>query len=98
MFLEFLTLVVLALVLLVKYGTSAHMVKLNQRQLELENKCKEFQGRYRTLVQERKAAEGEEKELKAILQGLENRLNDLKGKLSEQEERNRELQGRLFDS
>jgi chromosome segregation ATPase len=73
------------------------MVKLNQRQLELENKCKEFQGRYRTLVQERRVAEGEEKELRAILQGLENRLGSLRVELSEQEERNRELQGRLFD-
>jgi len=94
MFLEVLTLIVLVGVLLTKYGTSVHIQKLNQRQLELENSCKQFRSRLRALKQERTAIDAEERELQPGLRALETQLDELRGKLQEQEERNRELQDR----
>lgn len=97
MFLEVVTLGSLAGVLLVKYGTAARLIKLNQRQLELEKLCREHQGRCRTLVNERKAAEGEVRDIQGTLERLETRLEELKAELVEQEGRNQDLQERLLD-
>jgi len=97
MVLEVVTLVVLALVLIVKYGTSAHLVKLNQRQLELDNECQQHQSRYKALVTERKASEGEERNIQTNIAKLEAQLEDVRNELAEQEERNRELQDRAMD-
>lgn len=97
MVLEIITLAVLALVLLVKYGTTAHLVKLNQRQLELENNCQQFQTRYKALVTERKAAEGEERNIQTNIAKLEAQLEEVKQELQDQEERNRDLQTRALD-
>ena len=97
MVLEVITLIVLAMVLVVKYGTSAHLVKLNQQQLELDNVCQQHQSRYKVLVTERKASEGEEGNIQANIAKLEAQLEDVKSELAEQEERNRELQDRAMD-
>lgn len=95
MVLETITLVVLASVLLIKYGTSTHISKMNQRHLELQNQCQEYQGKHNSLMQERKAAEGEERDLRLKMASLETNLEDLRGELEEQDERNRELQDRI---
>lgn len=97
MVLEVITLGILALVLVVKYGTTAHLAKLHHRQLELDNECQQYQSRYKALVSERKAAEGEEKNIQANIVKLEVQLEDVRVQLSEQEERNRELQDRGGD-
>ena len=97
MVLEVITLAVLALVLIVKYGTSAHLAKLNQRQLELDNECQQYQSRYKALVTERKASEGEERNIQANIAKLEAQLEDIRSELNEQEERNRDLQDRSMD-
>lgn len=97
MVLEVITLIILAMVLVVKYGTSAHLVKLNQRQLELDNVCQQHQSRYKALVTERKASEGEERNIQANIAKLESQLEDARSELAEQEERNRELQDRAMD-
>ena len=96
MVLELITLVILAIVLLVKYGTSAHIVKLNQRQLVLDNECQQHQTRYTALVKERKAAEGEERNIRMNITKLEARLEEVRSELAEQEERNRDLQDRAL--
>jgi chromosome segregation ATPase len=96
MVLELITLAILAIVLIVKYGTSAHIVKLNQRQLVLDNECQQHQSRYKVLVKERKAAEGEERNIRTNIAKLEARLEEVRGELAEQEERNRDLQDRAL--
>jgi len=95
MVLETLTLIVLASALLIKYGTSTHLSKLNQRQIELQNLCQEYQGRHNSLVEEHKVAEQEERDLKLKIASLETNLEDLQGGLEEQEERNRKLSDRI---
>ena len=97
MILETITLAVLGVVLLVKYGTATHIAKLNQRELELKNICQEFRGRQKSLLEERKAAEHEERDLRAKMAGLETNLEDLRSELQEQDERNRELRDRIAD-
>jgi len=97
MVLEVITLAILAVVLLVKYGTTAHLVKLNHRQLELENACQQSQSRYKALVTERRAAEGEEKNLQTNIAKLEAQLEEVRAELTDQEERNRDLQDRTFE-
>lgn len=97
MVLEVITLAILAVVLLVKYGTTAHLVKLNQRQLELENECQQSQSRYKALVNERRAAEGEEKNIQTNIAKLEAQLEEVRAELTDQEERNRDLQDRTFE-
>jgi len=96
MVLELITLAILAIVLIVKYGTSAHIVKLNQRQLVLDNECQQHQSRYKALVKERKAAEGEERNIRTNITKLEARLEEVRSELAEQEERNRDLQDRAL--
>ena len=97
MVLEMVTLAILALVLIVKYGTSAHLAKLNQRQLELDNQCQQFQSRYKGLATERKAAEGEERRIQSNIAKLEAKRDDVKDDLADQEERNRDLRDRASD-
>ena len=94
MVLEAITLTLLVLVLAAKYGTSAHLAKLNQRQLILENECQQHQTRYKALVSERKASEGEERNIHASIKKLEAKLEDVRAELEDQVERNRDLQDR----
>ena len=97
MILESITLAVLAAVLLIKYGTSTHLAKLSQRELELQNMCQEYQGRHNALLEERKAAELEERDLRGKMASMETNLEDLRNELQDQEERNQELQDRITD-
>jgi peptidoglycan hydrolase CwlO-like protein len=97
MVLEMVTLAILAAVLIVKYGTSAHLAKLNQRQLELDNQCQQFQSRYKALAADRKATEGEERRIQTNIAKLEAKLEDVKDDLADQEERNRDLRDRASD-
>ncbi len=95
MILEIMTLVLLAAVLLTKYGTTAHIIRLNQRQAELENECNQYTTQYKALMRERETAEVEEKQVFQNVQMLEYEMEELKIKLSDQEERNQELQERI---
>jgi hypothetical protein len=76
MLLEIATLGVLASVLIIEYGTSAHLAKLHQRQLELDNKCQQFQTRFKALSAERKASEAEERNIQTSIVKLETQLEE----------------------
>ena len=96
MFLEIMTMIVLVGVLVTKYGTSAHIQKLHQRQLELDNDCLQSKSRLRLLKEQRGAADVEERNLQPGLRALDAQLEELRSKLQEQDERNRELNERLW--
>ncbi len=91
MFLEILTLLVLALVILIKYATAKHIGALNHEKLELENVCRYNEGLYRQLSQERQNSEAEEESLKNGRSALETNLEELQQALAKQKERNQEL-------
>ena len=97
MVLKSITLVVFVVVLLVKYITLTHISKLHKRELKLNNECQEHQGRQNVLIEERKAAEHEESDLRVRKAKLEINLDDLQSELQEQEERNQGLQDRITD-
>ena len=97
MILEIMTLVLLAAVLLTRYGTLAHIIRLNQRQAELANKYNQHTTQYKALIREREVAEIEEKQVYQNIQMLEYQMEELQEKLSDQEERNQELHERIED-
>ena len=79
----FITLLLLGAVLAAKYGASVHIVKLKQQHAELERLCVQNEARQRALVQDREAAEMEERHVQDGLKNLERRIDDLKRKLEE---------------
>jgi len=95
MVLEMLTLVILVAVVVVKYGTTAHVQKLNQRQLELQNVSQQLNGRLNVLKKQCNALDAEERELQPVLRSLQGQLEELSENLKEQEERNDELKERV---
>lgn len=79
MFLEIFALLRLAAVLIVKYATTVHTVKLQQKLVEATNLSQWNQERYKRLHQERQAAEAEEAQnqkrvLDEHLKALQNEL------------------------
>ena len=88
---EVVTLLLLGAVLVVKYVTITHKHKLEQRQTELENQCKQFMGRQKALKQEREAVEAEKKFVEKNLEVQEGKLLQLREAFEGQESRNRDL-------
>ena len=91
MFLEMVTLALLGLVVGVKYVTTVHRNRLNQRFVEAETAGNRNEQRYRAVRSEREAAEGEEIEAQKSQQMMEGKLGEAQEELLEQENRNREL-------
>ena len=95
MFLEVLTVLLLALVIAVKYVTVAHKNRLNQRRLEAENLRKKNEMRHKAVGNERKAAEAQEEQVQKEIKLYEDHLEKVRGELLEQQERNRELEEQI---
>ncbi|MGA1197821.1 MAG: hypothetical protein ACO36I_15130 [Candidatus Latescibacterota bacterium] len=96
MFLDFVTLLMLVLVILVKYGTWKHMSLLNQNLRELERVCDEQNQRYKKVVQKREAGERDEKALKKDRYALAAYLERDKLKLEKQRAHNAALEKQLI--
>jgi hypothetical protein len=96
MFLDFVTLLMLVLVILVKYGTWKHMSLLNQNLRELERVCDEQNQRYKKVVQKREAGERDEKALKKDRYALADYLERDKLKLEKQRAHNASLEKQLI--
>lgn len=95
MFLETMTVLLAALVLVVKYATSKHIAVLHRRKLEAENLCYQNEQRFKQCRKERRAAEEQEKEVQKEVHLWEGQVAGLKEDLSEQEDRNRELEEQI---
>lgn len=95
MFVEVLTVLLLALVIAVKYVTIAYKNKLNQRRIEAQNLQNRNEMRYKAIGKERKAVEAEEKGVQKEVKLLEEHLEHVKGELLEQQERNKELEEQI---
>ncbi|MDP6777201.1 MAG: hypothetical protein QGI83_10595 [Candidatus Latescibacteria bacterium] len=95
MFLQTVTVILLALVIAVKYLTLVHKNRINQRRVEAENLRNKNEMRYKAMTKERKTAETEEENVQKEVKLLEEHLDHLKGELLEQQERNKELEEQI---
>lgn len=95
MFLQGLTVALLAVVIAVKYLTMVHKARLNQRRVEAENLRNKNEMRYKAMTKERKTAETEETNVQKEVKLLEEHLEHVKGELLEQQERNKELEEQI---
>ena len=96
MVLEIITILMLFLVILLKYGVVARIVKLNQRLRETENISKRHEAYLERRKRERKAAEREETGLARQQVGLENEMTRLESEWSELKEQNLEVRRELL--
>ncbi len=92
MFLEIFTLLLLAAVLIVKYASTVHTVKLQQKLAEATNLAQRNQERYKRLQQERQAEEAQTVNQK---RQIDEHLEGLQNELKEQEHKNSELAERI---
>lgn len=95
MFLEIFTLLLLAGVLAVKYATTAHTVKLQQKLAEATNMAQRNQERFKRLQTERQAVEAEEARTQSQKRVLDEHLDTMSLELKEQEAKNKELAERI---
>ncbi|MDA0747725.1 MAG: hypothetical protein O2954_14485 [bacterium] len=98
MFLEFVTFIMLLLVLVLKYGTVTRIVKLNQRLRDAEGKCRRSEDRLRLQRNERRIAEREEVGLTRQQVSLESEMERLEGDLTALKESNIEVLQQLTRS
>ena len=96
MFLEIVTILMLFLVILLKYGVVARIVKLNQRLRETENISKRHEAYLERRKRERKAAEREETGLVRQQVALENEVTRLESEWRDLKEQNLEVLGELL--
>jgi hypothetical protein len=95
LFLEMFTLLLLAAVLIVKYASTVHTVKLQQKLAEATNLAQRNQGRYKRLQQERQVVEAEEARAVSQKRVLDEHLDTLELELKDQEHKNSELAERV---
>ena len=95
MFLQVFTLLLLAGVIAVKYATTAHTVKLQQKFAEATNLVLRNQERYNRLQHERQAVESEEARTQSQKRSLDEHLESMEEQLKEREEKNKELAERI---
>lgn len=95
MSLEILTLLVLAVVLLIKYATLKHTNALTREKQELERSCRFLDERYNLICQQREGSESDERNLRQDRVAMETLLKKLKQNLEEQEKVNEGLQNQL---
>ena len=98
MFLQMFTLLLLAGVIAVKYATTAHTVKLQQKLAEATNLAQRNQDRYKRLQQERQAVEAEEAQTQNQKRSLDEHLKTMTVELTEQEAKNKDLAERIEKS
>jgi hypothetical protein len=95
LFLEIFTLLLLAGVLAVKYATTAHTVKLQQKLAEATNLAQRNQERHKRLQMERQAVEAEEAHTQNQKRVLDEHLDTMSHELKEQETKNKDLAERI---
>jgi septal ring factor EnvC (AmiA/AmiB activator) len=95
MFFQILTLLVLALVLLLKYFASVQTGNPKQRQIEIQNECNRGEHRHRMLCEERQSLEEQQRGLLVSRMETEDQLGVTKHNLSEQEEKIQEMEDRI---
>jgi uncharacterized protein YlxW (UPF0749 family) len=93
-FLEISTFVLLVVVVLTKYGTTKHLVVLQQKKVELENVCNRHEQRHKGYVKEREQFEAELKSVQREVSIQQSGLEKLLAQLEEQVNRNQELEDR----
>ena len=98
MFLEIFTLLLLAAVIIVKYASTVHTVKLQQKLAEATNLAQRNQERFKRLQQERQAVEAEEAHTVNQKRVLDEHLETLQAELKDQEHKNSELAERIEKS
>ena len=98
MFLEIFTLILLAGVLVMKFATTAHTVKLQQKLVEATNLAQRNRERYKRLQQERQAVEAEETSMRSQKRSMDERLESITAELKEQEIKNKDLAERIEKS
>ena len=91
MFLEAMTIVMLFLLIILKYGVVTRIVKLNQRLREAEAVCKRHEGYLQRRRSERVLAEREESNLTRQQISLEAEMKRLEGEWGELKEANSEV-------
>ena len=94
MFLEALSLILLALVLLSKWWTSRHSQKLSLELVELETTHSKLKSDHTALYNQRLKSEAQLKGLEAEKGRVEDQLEDLKDDLDDQLDRNEEMADR----
>jgi hypothetical protein len=95
MFLEILTFSILVAVLIVKYGTSAHVARLNQEYGELETIYNRNQHRYYVMLDRKASIEAEPGTVERSKLEVERELAEIRGALEGQASRNRDLEERI---
>ena len=93
MFLEIVTLAVLAIVLVTKWATSRSAQNLVLQRTELDNEYHKLRGDYNKLFEQRKSSEEQAKTLGAEIAELQETLEEIKVDLEDQIDRNEELGG-----
>ena len=93
--LQFLTLGVLAAVVIVKYLTWRHMQNLIEEKMGLETIVGQTEFRYQQLREKRQESEKFFEDLKRGRSGLEAHLQNLQEKLMAQNDKNRDLENLL---
>ena len=96
MFLEIVTILMLFLVILLKYGVVARIVKLNQRLRDIGNISQRHEAYLERRKRERKAAEREETGLARKQVALENEVTRLESEWRDLKEQNLEVLGELL--
>lgn len=84
----------LVVMILAKYGTMRHLVKLQQKKVELENTCNRHEQRYKVYEKERQQFEVQLKSVQRETAIQRSGLEKLLAQLEEQNERNQELEER----
>ena len=95
MLLEFVTFVLLVLVLIVKYGTVTHTSRLSLECGELEGACQRGRGRYATLCEAKASIKDQQSRLEKEKLEAEGSLNEARAALEDQRIRNRSLEERI---
>ena len=95
MFLEILTFSVMVIVLIVRYGTSMHVSKLNQEYAELETSYNRSQHRYEVLGDRKAAIKEEQITVEHSKIEAERELTEIQEALEDQKSRNGDLEDRI---
>jgi hypothetical protein len=93
--LEFLTIILLGIVLGVKWFTTLHSTRLSEGLVVAENDEARFRGRYKKLVGEREAIARETKDLTITYEAMEAQIQDMEEDLFDVDQRNGEIKEQI---
>ena len=90
-----LTIVLFAMVIVMRYYTLRQTNSLTHRRLRLENTCTSNQQRYQAAQKARKAAERQEESVRTQIGTVEMQLEELKQEMLEEDKRVSDLEAQL---